>query len=47
MSFHHFTPPREEDFDSDEDYQDALECWERAEDDWVDEYIERMRDNED
>lgn len=47
MSYHHFTPPNPEDYLTEEDYQDALECWESAEDDWADECIERMRDNED
>lgn len=43
MSFYHFTPPREEDFSTDEAYLDALEAWAEAEDEWAEERMEERR----
>lgn len=41
--FYHFNPPRPEDYLTDDEYQDAVAAWENAEDDYVEEYMERKR----
>lgn len=42
MSFYHFTQPVPEDFCTYAEYQEALRAWERAEDDYADNYMERQ-----
>lgn len=39
--FHHFIPPRQEDFDTEEEYFESVSAWESAEDDYADDYMER------
>ena len=41
--FYHFNPPCPDDYNSDGDYQDAVDAWESAEDDYVEDYLERER----
>lgn len=40
--FHHFPEPLESDFDTEEEYNEAHDLWESAEDAWADEYHEMM-----
>lgn len=44
MSYYHWQPPKEEDYGTEEEFLEAYEAWERAEDDY-EEYME-MRRNE-
>ena len=44
MSFHHWHPPKEEDYSSDEEYQEALSAREGAEDTYIEDYLERQRE---
>lgn len=41
--YHHFDPPRKDDYPTEDDYQEAVAAWESAEDDYADEYMERQR----
>lgn len=38
--FHHFPEPLESEFDTEEEYNEAHDLWESAEDAWADECIE-------
>lgn len=40
--FYRYTPPDPEDYDSEEEYQRAVEAWESAEEDGAEEYVEQM-----
>lgn len=42
MGWNRFDPPVREDYDSEEEYLDAYEAWERAEDDYAEDYMERI-----
>ena len=44
MSFYHCQPPKEEDYSSEEEYQEALSAWEDAEDIYIEDYLERRRE---
>lgn len=45
--FNHFPEPEERDFDTYEEYEEAHDLWEGAEDAWADEYVEaRMTERE-
>lgn len=44
MSFYHWQPPKEEDYSSDEEFQEALSAWEDAEDIYIEDYLERRRE---
>ena len=44
MSYHHFREPLREEYDTEEEYQDAVKMWEWAEEEFVDEYLERVRE---
>ena len=41
--FYRFDPPKEEDYLSVEDYQDAVNAWETAEDEYAEDYREMVR----
>lgn len=41
--FYRFEPPKEEDYLSEEDYQDAVSAWETAEDEYAEDYLEMVR----
>lgn len=41
--FYRFDPPKEEDYLSEEDYQDAVNAWETAEDEYAEDYLEMVR----
>lgn len=41
--FHRFESPKEEDYLSEEDYQDAVNAWETAEDEYAEDYLEMVR----
>ena len=43
MSFYHWQPPKEEDYSTEEEFLEAYEAWERAEDDYQ-EYMEMRRE---
>ena len=43
MSFYHWQPPKEEDYSTEEEFLEAYEAWERAEDDY-EEYMEMRRE---
>ena len=43
MSFYHWQPPKEEDYSTEEEFLEAYEAWERAEDDY-EEYMESRRE---
>lgn len=43
MSFYHWQPPKEENYSSDEEFQEALSAWEDAEDIYIEDYLERRR----
>ena len=43
MSFYHWQPPKEEDYETEEEFREAYEAWERAEDDYAEERMERRR----
>ena len=38
--YYHYNPPRQEDYPTDDEYQEAYATWENAEDDYVDNYVE-------
>lgn len=44
MSFYHWQPPKEEDYGTEEEFLEAYEAWERAEDDYAEECMERRRE---
>ena len=44
MSFYHWQPPKAEDYSSDEEFQEALSEWEDAEDTYIEDYLERRRE---
>lgn len=44
MSFYHWQPPKVEDYSTEEEFQEAYEAWERAEDDYAEECMERRRE---
>ena len=44
MSFYHWQPPKEENYSSDEEFQEALSAWEDAEDIYIEDYLERRRE---
>lgn len=44
MSFYHWQPPKAEDYSSDEEFQEALSAWEDAEDNYIEDYLERRRE---
>ena len=44
MSFNHWQPPKAEDYSSDEEFQEALSAWEDAEDIYIEDYLERRRE---
>ena len=44
MSFYHWQPPKKEDYSSDEEFQEALSAWEFAEDTYIEDYLERRRE---
>lgn len=44
MSFYHWQPPKAEDYSSDEEFQEALSAWEYAEDTYIEDYLERRRE---
>ena len=41
--YYHYDPPRREDYLSEYDYQEACSAWEKAEDDYIDNYVEMMQ----
>lgn len=41
-NFHHFPEPEERDFGTYEEYEEAHDLWESAEDAWADEHHEIM-----
>lgn len=41
MSFYHWQPPKEEDYETEEEFLEAYEAWERAEDEYAEECRER------
>lgn len=41
--FYRWEKPQRRDYESDQEYEDALEAWETAEMDWEDEYVESRR----
>ena len=41
--FYRFDPPKEEDYLSEKDYQDAVNAWETAEDEYAEGYLEMVR----
>ena len=43
MSYYHWQPPKEEDYSTEEEFLEAYEAWERAEDDY-EEYMEMRRE---
>lgn len=43
MSFYHWQPPKEEDYRTEDEFLEAYEAWERAEDDYAEECMERRR----
>ena len=44
MSFYHWQPPKEENYSSDEEFREALSAWEYAEDNYIEDYLERRRE---
>lgn len=44
MSYYHCQPPKAEDYSSDEEFQEALSAWEDAEDNYIEDYLERRRE---
>ena len=44
MSFYHWQPPKEEDYGTEEEFLEAYEAWERAEDIYIEDYLERRRE---
>ena len=44
MSFYHWQPPKEENYSYDEEFQEALSAWEDAEDIYIEDYLERRRE---
>ena len=46
MSYYHWQPPKEEDYSTEEEFLEAYEAWERAEDDY-EEYMEMRREERD
>ena len=44
MSYYHCQPPKAEDYSSDEEFQEALSAWEYAEDAYIEDYLERRRE---
>lgn len=42
MSYFHFRKPLREEYDTEEDYQDALKFWEYAEDQYEDDFHDRI-----
>lgn len=44
MSFYHWQPPKEENYSSDEEFREALSAWEYAEDTYIEDYLERRRE---
>lgn len=38
--YYHYNPPRQEDYPTDDEYQEAVATWENAEDDYIDNYME-------
>ena len=38
--YYHYDPPRQEDYPTDDEYQEAVATWEKAEDDYRDNYVE-------
>ena len=45
MSYYHWQPPKEEDYSTEEEFLEAYDAWERAEDDYA-EYCMEMRREE-
>lgn len=43
MGYYHFNPPVREEYDTDEDYQDALKMWEWAQEGYEEECHERRK----
>ena len=41
MSFYHWQPLKVEDYSTEEEFQEAYDAWERAEDEYAEEYRER------
>ena len=39
--YYHFNPPKQEDYNTDQEYEKALEEWESAEDEYAEECRER------
>ena len=44
MSYYHWQHPKKEDYSSDEEFQEALSAWEFAEDIYIEDYLERQRE---
>ena len=44
MSFYHWQPPKEENYSSNEEFREALSAWEYAEDTYIEDYLERRRE---
>ena len=43
MSYYHWQPPKEEDYETEEEFLEACNAWERAEDEYAEECMERRR----
>lgn len=41
--YYHFKPPKPEDYNTEEEYEKALEEWESAEDEYAEDFLEMVR----
>lgn len=42
MSYNHWNPPMRDEYPTEEDFEEAYAAWESAEDDYAEEYMERI-----